>query len=840
MTLGPSPQQILIARGSGAVLTPVQDCAAGRMGYRVPINWKVNATILFALLLILNPRVHAASAPSSCLNSSSTTWTNASFPVQTAQFTATYDATPNQNSMDGVIGFSLNAATGYTSLAAITRFPSTGMIDVRNAGAYSADVAVPYTAGLTYHFRLLISPTTKTYTVYVTPPGGTELTLATNYAFRSEQSTVSSLNDWSLYADIGSESVCNMTISSGSMATPPTISTQPASQTITAGKTATFTVVAAGTAPLTYQWQKNGANIAGATATSYTTPVTATTDSGSKFAVVVSNAAGTLSSSPATLTVNTPSSCLNSSSTTWTNASFPVQTAQFTATYDATPNQNSMDGVIGFSLNAATGYTSLAAITRFPSTGMIDVRNAGAYSADVAVPYTAGLTYHFRLLISPTTKTYTVYVTPPGGTELTLATNYAFRSEQSTVSSLNDWSLYADIGSESVCNMTISSGSMATPPTISTQPASQTITAGKTATFTVVAAGTAPLTYQWQKNGANIAGATATSYTTPVTATTDSGSKFAVVVSNAAGTVTSAAATLTVSSAVAGIQLGSSSITFGNDAVGSNTTQVLTITNTGAVALTISQLTETGSAFSLSGFSLPLNVNAGQQTALTVAFKPTVVGVVSGSISLVSNAPTSPTTVGLTGTGIAATHTLSISPASLTFGNVTTGTSSAVQNVGVTNTGNSSVTISQMTLSGSSYLMTGGSAPVTLSPSQNLALTTQFSPKVAGSMNGSISIVSNATGSPATVTLSGTGVAAVQHSVALTWNESTSAVSGYNVYRGTVSGGPYMKINSSLLGALNYTDLTVQSGTTYQYVTTSVDSSNNESAYSNAVSVTIP
>src|SRR4029077_8740996 len=76
-------------------------------------------------------------------------------------------------------------------------------------------------------------------------------------------------------------------------------------------------------------------------------------------------------------------------------------------------------------------------------------------------------------------------------------------------------------------------------PTITTQPGNQTVTAGQTATFTVVATGTAPLGYQWQKNGANIAGATATSYTTPATTTADSGSSFDVVVSNTAGTVTS-------------------------------------------------------------------------------------------------------------------------------------------------------------------------------------------------------------------------------------------------------------------------------------------------------------
>src|SRR5207245_8070544 len=130
--------------------------------------------------------------------------------------------------------------------------------------------------------------------------------------------------------------------------------------------------------------------------------------------------------------------------------------------------------------------------------------------------------------------------------------------------------------------------------------------------------------------------------------------------------------------------------------------------------LTITQVTATGSAFTVSGVSLPLNVNAGQQTTITVAFLPTVIGSASGNISIVSNAPTSPTSVGLSGTGIAAILTLGISPTSLSFGNVTTGTSSAPQNVTITNTGNANVTISQITLSGSGYSMTGGSAPVTL------------------------------------------------------------------------------------------------------------------------------
>jgi hypothetical protein len=356
-----------------------------------------------------------------------------------------------------------------------------------------------------------------------------------------------------------------------------------------------------------------------------------------------------------------------------------------------------------------------------------------------------------------------------------------------------------------------------------------------------VASGTAPLAYQWLKNTVNISGATSASYTTPATATSDSGSTFTVTVSNTAGTVTSAAATLTVNPAPApGIQVSSASINFGNDVVGSNSSQLLVITNTGTATLTLTQVNETGSAFSVSGYTLPLSVNAGNQTTITVAFLPTSVGAVSGNISIVSNAPTSPTSVGLSGTGIAATFTLGISPASLSFGNVTTNTSSTPQDVTITNTGNSKVAISLITLSGSGYSMTGGSAPVTLIPSQNLVLTIQFSPTAAGSVSGSISIVSNASGSPASVSLSGTGVAPVQHTVALSWTASTSTVAGYNVYRGTVSGGPYSKINSSLVTTLSYTDSTVQSGTTYYYVTTAVDSSGDESVYSNEVSAPIP
>ncbi|TMQ25662.1 MAG: hypothetical protein E6K65_16290, partial [Nitrospirae bacterium] len=94
--------------------------------------------------------------------------------------------------------------------------------------------------------------------------------------------------------------------SGGSAPVAPTITSQPANQTVTAGQTATFSVTASGTAPLGYQWNKNGAAISGANSASYTTPPTTTADNGAQFTVVVSNSAGSTTSNAATLTLNPP------------------------------------------------------------------------------------------------------------------------------------------------------------------------------------------------------------------------------------------------------------------------------------------------------------------------------------------------------------------------------------------------------------------------------------------------------------------------------------------------------------------------------------------------------
>jgi hypothetical protein len=240
----------------------------------------------------------------------------------------------------------------------------------------------------------------------------------------------------------------------------------------------------------------------------------------------------------------------------------------------------------------------------------------------------------------------------------------------------------------------------------------------------------------------------------------------------------------------------------------------------------------------MGALSLPIMLSAGQSTSFNVQFGPTSAGTDSGSLTIVSNAPNTPAVMALSGTAIAATQTLAFSSTSLGFGSVNTG-SSASQSLIVTNQGNASVTISQIAENGAGFTLSGAGTPVTLSAGQTLTIGITFSPTTTGNDTGSVTVASNATGSPATITLSGTGVQ-VQHSVTLSWGASTSTVSGYNVYRSTTNGSGYNKISSGLVGALTYADTTVQGGTTYYYVVTAVDGSGNESTDSNQATAVIP
>jgi Chondroitinase B len=151
----------------------------------------------------------------------------------------------------------------------------------------------------------------------------------------------------------------------------------------------------------------------------------------------------------------------------WQNVAFFQQTSTFTAEFDATPSASPIDSVVGLSRGAQTAYTGFATIVRFNPSGNIDARNGGAYAATSTIPYSANVTYHFRLVVNVPAHNYSIFVTPAGGTERTVGTNFAFRTEQNTVSSLDWWGVYVNsstAGSTTACNFTIT-GETEPPPT---------------------------------------------------------------------------------------------------------------------------------------------------------------------------------------------------------------------------------------------------------------------------------------------------------------------------------------------------------------------------------------
>ncbi len=278
-------------------------------------------------------------------------------------------------------------------------------------------------------------------------------------------------------------------------------------------------------------------------------------------------------------------------------------------------------------------------------------------------------------------------------------------------------------------------------------------------------------------------------------------------------------------------------LAFGNVQVGNNASLSETLANTGGSTVAISQANLSGAGFSISGLSgFPISLTPNESVTFTATFTPTIAGAASGNLSVVSNASNSPLNVALSGTGTAA-GTLAVSPTSLSFGNVTVGSSSALS--GSLTASGAAVTVASASLSNGEFVLSGISLPATIPVGQSASFAVTFTPQASGAASASLSFSSNASNSPTVQTMTGTGTAATQHTVDLTWNASTDAV-GYNIYRGTKSGGPYTMINSSLDSTTTYTDSTVVSGQTYYYVATAVNSESQQSGYSNQATALIP
>ena len=302
-------------------------------------------------------------------------------------------------------------------------------------------------------------------------------------------------------------SSANLTVNAAPVAGGPTITTQPAAATAIVGGNATFSVVAAGTAPLAYQWLKGDTTLPTGTAASLTLTNLVAGDAGA-YRVRVTNTAGSVTSSSANLTVN-----------------------------------------------AAPLAGTKPAITTQPVSKSVATGASHTFSATASG--TAPLTYAWykegRLVASGSNADLVFAAVAPsdGGTYRLVVSNSAggavSESATLTVTAAGSGSGSGGSGGGS---STPGSGSstVATAPAITTQPAATTASSGTKVTFSVVATGTAPLRYRWYKDGREIERAESATYELS-SARVDSAGLYSVRVSNSAGSITSAPAALTVNGA---------------------------------------------------------------------------------------------------------------------------------------------------------------------------------------------------------------------------------------------------------------------------------------------------
>jgi probable HAF family extracellular repeat protein len=217
------------------------------------------------------------------------------------------------------------------------------------------------------------------------------------------------------------------------------------------------------------------------------------------------------------------------------------------------------------------------------------------------------------------------------------------------------------------------------------------------------------------------------------------------------------------------ISLSARSLTFGAQLVGTTSVeQTFTILNPGTSPLAIHSLSLAGDCphdFVIPGDLTGATIAPGQSRSVSVRFAPTAAGSRSAILTISDSAAGSPHLVALSGTGTAPSLTLGISqlgsPKSVSFGSQVLGDSSTTQTITLTNTGNASLTISSVTITGTQsgdFAITQGSGKGKLAPGATRTLTLPFTPMALGSRGASLSIRSNAPGSPLTIALSGSGI----------------------------------------------------------------------------------
>jgi hypothetical protein len=414
-------------------------------------------------------------------------------------------------------------------------------------------------------------------------------------------------------------------------------------------------------------------------------------------------------------------------------------------------------------------------------------------------------------------------------------------------------------GTSSPLNIALS-GTGATPDSLGATPTSLSfgnvqLGTGETETETVTNSGGSNLTIT--QASISSAAFNYTGLTLPVTLAPNQSSTFGIVFNPSATGTSNGTLSLTVDGASSTVDIALSgtgtaaatgatlaaipiSLTFNDLQAGKSQTQTETVQNTGGAIATISSITATGAGFSISGASTPVTLSPGQTTSFNVIFSPLSSGNFSGNIAVASNATDPSLNISLSGSAVTASSgQVNISPSTINVGSVTVGTSSS-QTASLSATG-ASVVVSSVQVESSEFSISGISLPVTIAAGKSVSFTVNFTPQSSGVASSTISFTSNATNSPSSATVTGTGVAAPVHIVNLSWNTDNSPnVTGYNVYRRVGTQGNFSKITASPVSVPSYGDTSVSDSTTYYYETTAINSSGEESSPSAAVQAVIP
>jgi hypothetical protein len=294
-----------------------------------------------------------------------------------------------------------------------------------------------------------------------------------------------------------------------------------------------------------------------------------------------------------------------------------------------------------------------------------------------------------------------------------------------------------------------------------------------------------------------------------------------------------------------------SAIDFGNQIVGTQSASPLLVEFTNTSSQFSYGVTSVSSSLSQFAYfvSGSLTVVPGGVLDIWIWFTPSSAQTYSGTLTLRTYRGYS-VQIALEGNGVSAQQsvnptvqgTLTLSSSSVYLGAISVGGRGS-QVATLTNTGGADVTISNVSIAGPGLGAFGLFSGLVISPGRNASVYLRLIPAASGDISGTVTISSDASNPQVAISVSGSGIStqATSDSVTLTWNPSAwDGITGYNVYRGLVSGGSYSLLTSNTDPSTNFTDTTVQSGQTYFYVVTAVSSNSTESGYSSEVAASVP